>query len=285
MNVEIAEERIRLLTDRYTIDRAEGRAWTMRVEAFGTMARMTGLLSRPKDEEFEVVYRERRLQPFWRIASHAVCAYERARDYHIALAPEVQGVSVEGVDRAIVDGKFTLRGLESCREEVRREVFVDALGGGADPGLSRYMQYPGADATAETLAGFAREGTVVVPPQVRASGLVRDAVSDAIGKIEADRVLEETVRLEAVELVYRPVYAFRYRRGGKEAVVEFDALTDEVSVAGTTFEQHLGKILEPKFLLEFGAEAANIVIPGATVAKVLILKGIEMHEKRKAEGG
>ena len=36
-----------------------------------------GLISRPKDEEFEVVYRERRLQPFWRLSTHTRYSYER----------------------------------------------------------------------------------------------------------------------------------------------------------------------------------------------------------------
>jgi hypothetical protein len=123
---------------------------------------------------------------------------------------------------------------------------------------------------------------VVVPPKVRASGLVRDAVAKAIGKIEADTILEETVELEAVDLYYRPVHAWRFRRQGKEAVVEVDGLTGAVTTAGSTFEEHLGKILEPKFLLDISAEAANIFIPGATVAKIAFVKGLEMRERRRA---
>jgi len=69
MDVEIAQERILVFTDRIGPDAAEGMAWAKRLEAFGALARMSGLLSRPKDEAFEVVYREKRLQPFWRIAS------------------------------------------------------------------------------------------------------------------------------------------------------------------------------------------------------------------------
>ena len=84
-------------------------------------------------------------------------------------------------------------------------------------------------------------GTVVVPPEARASLVVRDVVASAIGKIDADKVLEEVVRVEAVDLFYRPVYAFRYRRAGKEAIGEFDALTGEVHTGGATLEGHFGK--------------------------------------------
>jgi hypothetical protein len=285
MNVEIAEERILVLTDRFSMEQAEGRAWSRRVEAFGTMARLGGLLSRPRDEEFEVVYRERRLQPFWRLATSGVVAYERHRDYRVALAPEVRAVAVAGEEKTIDDHAFTLSGLESCREETHGERLIDGLTGELDPALSAYLAFPSTEADAAALAALVKSGTVVAPPQARASMLVRDAVAAAIGKIDADKVLEETVRLKAVELYYRPVYAFRYRRAGKEAVVEFDALTGDVAISGATFEEHLGKIMEPKFLLDVGAEAANLFIPGVTVAKIVLVKGIEMQQRRAAAKG
>ena len=281
MEVEIAEERILVLTDRIGPDAAEGMAWAKRVEAFGALARMTGFLARPKDDEFEVIYREKRLQPFWRITSHAISRYERTRDYHIALSPEVQSVTVDGRPRPIEGHRIMVSGYESCEEEVRRQMLVDGLTGAEDEGLSVYLDFTAAEADAARLASLAEQKVVVVPPKVRASGLVRDAVSQAIGRIEADKILEETVQLEAVDLYYRPVHAFRYRRAGKEAVVEVDTLTGHVSTAGSTFEQHLGKILEPRFLLDIGAEAANIFIPGATVAKLAIAKGMELRERRK----
>jgi hypothetical protein len=58
-------------------------------------------------------------------------------------------------------------------------------------------------------------------------------------------------------------------------------LARTLSITGSTFEQHLGKILEPKFLLDIGAEAANIFIPGATVAKLAIVKSLELHRHHK----
>jgi len=282
MDVEIAQERILVFTDRIGPDAAEGMAWAKRLEAFGALARMSGLLSRPKDEAFEVVYREKRLQPFWRIASFAVSKYERKRDYPIVLSPEVREVVIDGAARRIEAHRVVVTGHESCQEEMRRQVLVDGLTGVEDADLFGYLDFTAAEADAAHLAALAEQRVVIVPPQVRASGLVRDAVAKAIGRIDADRILEETVTLEAVDLCYRPVYAFRYRKGGKEAVVEVDALTGEARTAGSTFEDHLGKILEPRFLLDVGAEAANIFIPGATVVKLALVKGLELHEKHKA---
>lgn len=282
MEVAIAEERILVFSDRVGAEVAEAKAWAKRVDAFGTLARMSGLLARPKDEEFEVVYREKRLQPFWRIASRAISKYERSRQYAIILAPEVKRVVIDGQERTVEGHRTTVTGHESCEEESRRQVLVDGLTGAETLALSAYLDFDAVEADAALLATLAANNTVVVPPQVKASGLVRDAVAKAIGKIDADRILEERVELEAVDLYYRPVYAFRYRRAGKEAVVEVDGLTGEANLTGTTFEQHLGKILEPRFLLDISAEAANLFIPGATVAKIAIVKGLELHGKRRA---
>ena len=282
MDVAIAEERVLVFSDRFSEEEARAKCWEKRLEAFGTIAKLGGLIARPKDETFEVVYQEHRLQPFWRLASYAVASYERSRNYQIPLAAEVERVVVGGEERAIRDHRITLTGQESCREEVRRQILVDALTGDEQPGLAKYLDFSAAEADAGQLKALAESGTVVVPPTVRASGLVRDAVAKAIGKIDADKVLEEKVTLELVDLCYRPVYAFRYRRAAKEAVLEFDALTGDVATTGSTFEQHLGKILEPRFLLEIGAEAANIFIPGATVAKLALVKGMEFADKKKA---
>lgn len=271
-----------VLSDRVSGEVARAKAWAHRLEAFGAMAKLGGLISRPKDEEFEVVYSEKRLQPFWRIVSYALSRYERSRDYPVMLAPEVKQVSIDGTDRPIDGHRIVLTGYESCEEETRRQVLVDGLTGAEDAGLSAYLDFAAAEADAAHLAALAAEQVVVVPPKVKASGLVRDAVAKAIGKIEADKILEESVELEMVDLYYRPVYAFRYRRAGKEAVVEVDGLTGEVSTAGSTFEEHLGKILEPRFLLDISAEAANIFLPGATVAKIAFVKGLELRERRKA---
>jgi hypothetical protein len=64
MDVELAEERILVLADRFTLDHADGRAWSKRADAFGAVAKLGGLLNRTGSEDYECVYRERRLQPF-----------------------------------------------------------------------------------------------------------------------------------------------------------------------------------------------------------------------------
>jgi hypothetical protein len=276
MNVELAEERIVVLPDPTTMEAAEQRAWARRVDAFGAIARMTGLLNKPKEDEFELTYKEKRLQPFWRLAATAIYAYERTKTYAVKVAGEVQSVAIAGETKTISHGEFTMTGLETCREETRKEFLYDGLTSGAqDPALSAYLKYDGELATEADLNEVAKQGVIVVPPQAKSSMIVREVVAAMLSKIDADKVMEETVRIERVDLVYRPLYAFRYRRAGKEAVLELDPLTGAIKPGGATFETYLGKILEPRFLFDVTVETANIFFPGATLARVIVNKGLE----------
>lgn len=276
MDVTVAEERVLVLPDHFDMEGAELRAAARRLDAFGTLAKLGGFLAKPKDEDFELLYKERRLQPFWLIGCTAVCAYERTRDHVLKMQPEVRQASLNGVTHAVTGQQLTLQLLESCREETRKEVCYDALTGQEAPALAESAGAAARVSNADELARIAEGGTVVVPPQTKASVVVREVLTGLMGKIEADKVLEETVAFDRVDLYYRPVYAFRYGFKGKQAVLEVDGLTGEAKAGGATFEAYLGKVMEPKFLIEMGAEAANLFIPGATLVKVLVFKGMEM---------
>ena len=275
MEVEIAQERLVVLTDRFNLDHAEGRAWARRAEAFGAVARIGGLLGRAAADDYECVYRERRLQPFWRLHASSSAAYERTRTYTVGVAPGVRSVVVAGETFAATQGQLRVTGLESCRDETEREFLFDGLTRAETPALQKYLAFAGTVVDAELLAETARQGTVVVPPENKASMLVREVVSAAIGKIEADRILSEQVSVDIVDLVYRPVYAFRYRHAGKEAVLEFDGLTGDLRPDGATFEQYLGKALDPRFLLDVGVEAVNLFVPGTQLARIVVEHGVK----------
>lgn len=280
MNVDLAEERVLFHPDRFNMDHAEGRAWSQRMEAFGTLAKLSGFLNKPKDEDFELIYRERRYQPYWRIIATATYAYERMRTYEVPVAPEVKAVQICGQDHQVATSRISLSGLESCREEVRTEALYDGVSKALDSSLHQYLKFDAQVVAPDEVGTFAPEGVILVPPQAKASVLLRDVLAGVIKAIEADKVLEEQVRVEAIDLYYRPVYAFRYRWQGKEAVIEFDALTGEARPGGATFEQYLGKVLEPKFLLDVGVETANIFFPGANLAKLVVQKGVEMAGRK-----
>ena len=276
MNVELAEERILLFAERFTLEHAEGRAWAKRTDAFGAFAKIGGLLSKPKDEEYEVVYRERRLQPFWRLSACTDYTYERGREHRLKVGSEVQSITLNDLKLPAANREVILNSVELCREENRREWLFDGLTKQAQSSLKAYLGFDSRPVSADELNEQARAGSVVVPPQAKSSSLTREVLSQAMPKIEADRILEEKVQIDAIDLYYRPVYAFRYKWQGKEAVVEFDAVTGDAKVGGNTFETYVGKFFDRDFLLDAGVEAANLFLPGANLAKIIVVKGLKL---------
>jgi hypothetical protein len=279
MNVELAEERILVLKDRFTLENAEQRSWAKRTDAFGAFAKIGGMIKQPKDEEFSVVYRERRLQPFWRLSTHTDYTYERKREHRLKCGPEVQSVTLYGATIPATNKEAPIVVTELCREEQRREWLFDGLTKAQSSGLRNYLDFETDVISSEALNDLTRSGTVVVPPQAKASFLTREVLTQSIPKIEADRILEEKIQVDQIDLFYRPVHAFRYRWQGKEAVVEFDAVTGDARAGGSTFETYVGKLIDKEFLLDAGIEAANMFLPGVNLAKIIVVKGLKIGQR------
>ena len=283
MEITLADQRALVLTEQLSIDQAEGRAWSKKGDAFGRMAKMTRFVQRPKDDDFDLIYKEHRYQPFWHIACRARYIYERRREYPLPLSgPEVEKVSIEGKDYQAVEGRVTLTGLEHCREEPDKEVYVDGLSNVANPALASYLKYAATKIPMEDLDEFAPEGVIVVPPQSRASAVVHEVLTGLIKSVQADRILEDSVEVDRVDLYYRPVYAFQYRWLSKEreAVLEYDALTGQLEAGGKTFQQYMGKILDPEFLFDVGVDTVDLLVPGGGIAVKLARKGIDVARSR-----
>jgi hypothetical protein len=279
MHVEIAEERILLIPDAIGAEQARTLAWAKRSEAFGAFARIGGLISRPKDEDYEVVYSELRLQPLWRISASTTHIYERQRPHKLKVSNEVSSVAMGGQSFPASKGQATITITEHCHESSQKDWLFDGLTKKGEPELKQYLSTEPKPVTLDELNDQTRAGAVVLPPQAKASMLTREVISKAIRKIEADRVIEETMRIDAIDLIYRPVYAHRLRWQGKEAVVEVDAVLGEAKTQGTTFESYVGKVVDRDLLLDAGLEAANMILPGVTLARIIVTKAAKLNAK------
>jgi len=266
MRVTVADLRILVLEAQHSMDRAEGLAWARKAEAFGTLTR---LLSRPRDEDFELTYKEKRYQPFWHVAGSALYEYERRRQYQIALqGPEVKSVTIDGTDYDVAGGNVTLHGVEHCSETSRVEYYVDALAGQRDPDLAAYVSYPSTATGLEGLGAMAAEGAIVIPPQVASTGIVREVVNGLVRRVVADEVVEEVLEIERLDLYYRPIYAFRYRWISKdrEGTLEHDALTGQFRTEGKTFEDYAEQTIEPELVAPVDAETVQQLVPDGRLA-------------------
>lgn len=286
MDVNLAEERAFLLQAQLTMDQAEGRAWGNKIDAFGRLVKVTSLFTRPKDDDFKLLYKEQRYQPFWHVICSAHYVYERRRKYSLSVSgPEVKSINIEGMEYDSTSGAISLVGLEHCQEEQRKDIVVDGFSNQPTPALADYLKYASTDIPQDQLDEFAPADVIVVPPQARASAVVREVLIGMIKSIQADRILEDRIEVEKIDLYYRPVYAFQYRwiSKEKEAIIEYDGLTGKLQTDGKTFQQYAGKILDPEFLLDISIDAVDLLVPGGGLAIKLAKKGIELAQSRKKD--
>lgn len=279
MDIALAKERALLLKEQLTMDQAEGRAWSKKVDAFGRMVKVASLLQRPKDDDFELIYKEHRYQPFWHIVCSARYIYERQREYPLTLSnPEVEVVTIDNREYYPTNGRIVLKGTEHCREEPRREVFTDAYTNQPDPDLAAYLQQPANEIPMSYMDELSGQGLIVVPPQARATAAVRDVLLGILKSVQADHILEDHVEVERVDLYYRPIYAFQYRWKSKEreAILEYDGVTGAMETDGRTYQQYIGKLLDLAFLFDVGAETIDLLVPGGGLAIKLARKGIDL---------
>jgi len=283
MEISLADERALLLKEQLTLEQAEGRAWSKKLDAFGRMAKVGSFLQRPKDDDFELIYKEHRVEPFWHIECHAKYVYERQREFPVSISgPEVEKVTVDGQEYVVENGRLILHGIEHCREEPHKEVFIDGYTNQPHPELGSYLDYPANEVPTDYMDDLTEKGIIVVPPQVRASAVVREVLIGMLRTVQADRILEDSVDIQKVDLYYRPVYAFQYRWKSreKEAILEYDGLTGQLQAGGKTFQQYMGKLMDPEFLFDVGADTIDLLLPGGGIAVKLARKGIDAARKK-----
>ncbi len=234
MEVTLAEQGIFLLPVRVTQEQARERALEQKFNVFGTVSKF---LMRPKGEEIQLGLSEFRYTPFWHALGHKRFRFERRTRYQVPVSVQTASVEITGQTYTPTDGKITLPAQEQCLAEERNEVFLDALSGEVKD-LRGYLKYD-----PQVVEDGTNPDVALVPPEVRAADVIRSVLGDVLHPPSADRILEETVAVESLDLYYRPVYAFEYawESKGKRAVAEIDGLTGEFRATGSLSATDCGK--------------------------------------------
>jgi hypothetical protein len=266
MDIQLAPQRIFALQDRLTADEIRQRAMDRRTQAFG--GGLGSLLQRPRPEDIALLQSQRRLEPFWHVACRARTVYERTRDYAVAASTsDVRQVTVNG-ETYDVSGSgrtFSLSVLEHCVEEYAQQTATDGLTGAPVGDAATVITGPSTEvADPQTLTA---DETVVVPPEHRASYVVRQLLATMLKPVQADRVLEESLALENTDLYYRPIWGFEFEWRGrdKRGVVEIDGVTGQVRQGRSLLPAIKGR-LNRDVLFDIGADTAGLLIPGGSIA-------------------
>ena len=269
MDITLADERLFVLEERLTFHEIRQRAADRRTQAFS--GGLGGLLQRPKTEDVVLVASQRRLEPFWHVAGHARYVYQRTRNYSVPTsAPEVYEVTVGNtnypIQRAAPNNTFGLSVVEHCVEDISREVFVDGRTGAPVADGASVVGGPRSEVAQPS--ELAQGDTIVVPPEQRASFVVRSLLSEVMKPVQADRIIEESVGLDAVDLLYRPVWAFEYRwtPRDKTGVVEIDGVSGQVRQANALLPQLKGMMGNKDAWFDIGADTVGLIVPGGNIA-------------------
>jgi len=268
MNIDVASQRILLLRDQITPEDAKDKAWQKKVSAFDAFSKVASFLSKPKDEDFTLVYSEHRYEPFWHVTAKARYEYTRTATYAIPVsAKEVKTVTVHDIKYEAQDGKIRVPVLEYCLQEEFDVNLIDGITGKSTPDLEKYLSMKPHEVTGQ-LKDDVDADAILIPPQARVSAIMRDSLSKMIKGIQADTILAEQVEVTRVDLYYRPVYAFKYSwiSKQKEAILEVDGLTGDIRPGSRVFSEYLGKVLDQNFLFDIGADAVGMFVPGGSIA-------------------
>ena len=267
MDVTIAEQKAFVFNEQLTDQSARERAIEKKIDAFGTMAKF---LQRPKTEEIQLTYSEKRFEPFWFISAKATYIYERMQRYRIPITdPAVKHVLVGSDDYAPHKDRDStvvmVQALERCEDVSDKTIYLDGVSGDKKD-FSAYLKFPSSDIA--DLRAFAPEKAIVVPPQVRIAQVVRELIQSMMKAVQADTIQQEKVEISQVALYFHPIYAFEYHwtTKDKKQIVEFDGLTGAMRTEGKTLHQSIKKVIDNDLLFDLSSEAINLVVPGGAIA-------------------
>jgi hypothetical protein len=273
-NIRIDGERLLVLQDMLGMEGAKALANEYKTKAFGMLS---NLLSRPKSEDIDIVYEEKRYEAFWHVLGRSRYEYKRRKTYHVPVAPEVKDVELLGTTASVNGQTFEVSGIERCIEEYREEEIVDAQTG--RPGaFSTYLRL--ATKQIDSTEALTADGTPIVALEAKPAFLVRKVVNTLVKPIQADQILDEQIGINELSLYFIPVYTFEllWRAKDKRVTISYDGATRQMRPQANKIAERLRTSFTNAELFEFGKEVANFV-PGGGLAMMVGKKAIELYEK------
>jgi len=277
MEIQLAEPKIFALNEKITVEKARMRAMDKRTTLFTSGVNV--LIQRVKPEEVELLAMQKRWEPFWNVVCATHLVYDRTRKFNMPVTgPEVQSLTLQETDYPVVNRSIALTVVEHCREENRQQMFFDGVTGETQD-LTNLM---GDHVEVTDLAEFGtRESAIVVPPEIRASFVMRQALQVMMKPVQADVIFEEVVTIEAIDLYYRPIFAFEFRWKSKDktAVAEFDGVTGDMRNA-RSLRQQMNIPISRDALFDIGADTIGMLVPGGNIAVKLAKVAIDYNTKK-----
>jgi len=235
------------------------------------------LIYRPKPEEIKLTRSEARYEPFWHMVCEARVDYVREKSVHLDLDENVCELKIGDQYFKADNGKAFVNIDERCVIRKNNELFIDAVTGEnrdfKEIGNSRFSRI----ASVEEIVN---SDFTPVPAKVKASILVRDMIFDTMKPLKAIEIITQSLKIEKLNLCFRPVYVYEYTWEAKNqhVVFEIDAITGKVSEGRVLGKSNEGEFLSEASLFDIGADAIGLVVPGGEIAAKIARAFIGKHK-------
>ena len=274
-NIHIDGEKLLVLEDVLGMEKAKALAQEQKIKAFGLLA---GLLNRPKSEDIDIVYEEKRFDAFWHIIGNSKFEYKRRKTYRVPVESMVKDVEILQTNFNIgAHTSFEIEGIEHCHEQYREELIVNAQTG-ENGDFSRYLARPSHQVSSTD--EITQDGTPIVALEAKPIFLIRKVVNSLIKPFQADHILDEQIGITELALYFIPIYTFEFhwKTKDKRMTISYDGTTGELRPQANKIADRLRKSFTNDEIFEFGKEVANFV-PGGGLAMMVGKKAIELTKK------
>jgi HEAT repeat protein len=223
------------------------------------------LIYRPKPEEIKLTRSEARYEPYWNMICEARVDFVREKSIPLDLDKNVNEIKVGDQYFKANNGKAFVSVEERCVTRKNNNLFINAVTGEKkdfsdlnDNSFSRIS----------TIEEISQGEFLVVPAKIKASILVRDMIFETMKPLKAIEIIAQSLKIEKLNLCFRPVYVYEYIWEAKNTTVAFE-------IDGITGKINEGRVLNPEIskdlvseasLFDIGADAIGLVVPGGEIA-------------------
>lgn len=227
------------------------------------------LIYRPKPEDIVLTSSEARYMPFWHLSCQTTVDYVREKPIKLKLDQNTREIKIGDQYFKVADGRLNLCVDERCEINTDNNIYIDAITGNKID-LKAIAESPSRQLN--SIEDILDTQFRVVPARVRASVLLRDILYDIMKPLQAIEIIRQHLKIERLNLCFRPVFAFEYTWKAKDrkVVVEIDGITGKI-YEGEPLDQLPDQSFSQNQLFDIGADALGLVVPGGEIAAKIAL--------------
>ncbi len=285
--VHLIEEKMFYIPALESVDTAQGRIEAIKLDHFpsSTFGKM---FSKPAPDEIILEECHARYEPFWFTSVSFKTKFDRDIKYEILTQDiEVSSATLLGEriePKSLADNKwgFEIEATEHCDRLTSTKLFYDDIDSKKDNKLKVFLEYE--KKPIDDFEAFIEKFSNVIQPQRKSSIIADLAFQEVYSPPEnAKETHERTVRFESMDLIFRPIYRFKYKYeplkkrllegvSGRSAQWEFDydPVKKVVIQESRTVPERIIDTVSSDVFFDVTAETMNLFVPGTMIAAKII---------------